>query len=118
METDALVQDAVLWTDAGEDRYGREKISAAVDIKVRWEVDEQNEITDDGEVERRNVTVFVDREIAEGSLMRLGTIATLPNPVTNVFEVVTYREIPDIKGCEFQRTVTLQKYDKTLPTPV
>ena len=96
-----LRQNAVLWmadSTLSADEFGTQRISLPTDIKVRWE-------STKGEGTARKATAFVDREIAEGSVMWLGTVATLPAPPEkpkNLMQVTKYNEIPDV-GSKFPR---------------
>ncbi len=70
--------------------------------------------------------VLVDRDIPEHSIMiegrlddwdSMGTASTtsiMENTV--LMEVVQFKKTPDLSGRNFERTVSLARYRKTLPT--
>lgn len=109
-------QNAVLWTVAGKDKFNRPTLNSPVDIRVRW-IDKQEESLDqDGEAIRTDVTVKTDRSISIGSIMWLGRKRDLPSPVTNIYEVVSSNEVPNLKNRETRYTVKLIRYGDTLPS--
>jgi len=114
METAHRTQDAVFWARNGYDRNGEPKVDAPVDIKVRWQI-KRGVVRDPfGNTIEYDSLAVVDREITNGSLMWLGTIATLPATVTNLREVVFYSESKNIKGRATRRVVHLMKYSNTI----
>lgn len=117
MENQLRSQDTVYWAYSGIDRNGEPTVAAAVDIVTRWEQVLDEQIGEDGTPIATNATAIVNQDIAIGSILRLGTVATLPSPVTGgLMEVVNFEKIPDVKGRNYQRTVTLRKWRNTLPT--
>ena len=118
VSTVALRQTAALWAATGNyDNDGDPEVAAVgspVEIKVRWEEETQERVNEDATPIAITTTVFVDREILKGSVLRLGTVAGLPSPPDNLHEVVEYDEIPNIKGVNPQRCVVLQKRNKVL----
>lgn len=112
-------QDAVLWAYAGRDNHGDVKISAtAVALKVRSEKVTREVLDSNGTIQATDLTLVVDRSIAEGSIIWFGKLADVPddtNDLTDLKQVVTYSELPDIKGRKFRREVTLIKYGDRLP---
>lgn len=112
-----LKQNAVLWmADATlpADEFGNQRISLPVDIKVRWE-------SGKGEGAARKATAFVSQEITEGSVMWLGTLATLPSSPEkpkNLMQVTTYKEIPDVGNKSPRRFVELVLLGTQLPPTV
>ena len=115
LETTALHQKAVLYTANGFDDYGEPKVDAAVEIDVRWEIGKHEGISPTGAPIALDSTVVVDREIAIGSAIWLRALADLPSPVTNLRTVIDYAEIPDIKGRQVYRTVSLMKLSDEIP---
>lgn len=118
LETCDLKQKAALWSANGVDREGEYKVDAVVGIRTRWEI---------GRTEAKGILsstiafdelVIVDREIAVGSIMRKGDVELVPDPPTNLREVVDYIEVPDLKGrARFtRRYVKLIKHSNELPT--
>lgn len=108
-------QKAVLWEASGKDDYGEVTVDAAAEITVRWAERRREGVDPQGNTIAIDATAVVDREIAVGSIMWLGALVDLPTPLTDLNQVVNYNSIPDIKGREFYRTVSLIKYGNTLP---
>lgn len=111
-------QKAVLWAFHSHDRHGQIKVSSPVELTVRWEEERRSTIGDDGTPLSIDVTVWVDRDIRPLSIMRLGKLASLPNPVTGLMQVITTEKSPDIKGRMTQYSVLLKRYGDTLPEVV
>lgn len=98
------------------DDSGTRKVSAAVQIPVRWE-DDRKELEDaHGNSIIVDAVVTVDRSITQDSLMWKGQKADLPSPVTDLYVVTAYVEVPTIKRSKFYREVGLVRYTDTLPT--
>lgn len=115
IETRDLNDYAVLWSAASLDNYGHPKISAPVEIPVRWE-DSQTESTGPQDtVQSQPAEVFVDQAIAVGSLMWHGGLADVPVSPTNLCRVTGYNAVSDIKNRFIQQTVTLTRYKNVLP---
>lgn len=109
--------NAVLWVANGVDKNGEHKVSSPVNIKIRIEETYIEQINEEGVPESLDASIMVDRVIPRGSIIRLGTVATLPSPVTTgLMEVVNMEDIPDVKGRKHQRSVTVKKYKGKLPT--
>lgn len=118
LETSDLNQKAVLWTVSGVDSYSRPTLSVGIEIPVRWVHKKTESLDLKGRVVSSDATVIVDREIAIGSIVWKGELTNLPSPVssvTDLYEVMDYRESPDIKGRYFRRTIILMRYGNTLP---
>ena len=113
-------QKAVLWAAVEDsfDDYGKHKVSAAIEVKVRWEEKKQESVDAMGNTIALDAFVVVDRVIAVGSIMWLGKKADLATPPVNLKEVAEYREVPDIKGRKSGRVVLLVRYSNELPTIV
>lgn len=117
IETTDRKQVAVLWealsTGYGIDDQGNPvtTASAPLEIYVRWEAGK-------GEANKQVVKAFVGREIRMGSVMWLGRLIDLPSDLTtlsNLMQVVSYNEVPDVKGRFKQRTVDLVFLGSRLP---
>lgn len=108
-ETAGLTMAAVVWMKSGYDNDGNPTVKAPVEICCRSEKT-VTELTDNqtGKVSAQ-LTLFVDRRIPVGSEVWIGTLRSLPVDPDPVYVVVDSREVPDIKGREVQRTLTLQR---------
>jgi hypothetical protein len=118
IETSYLKQKAVLWAviAAGFDTDGRQTVSAAVEINVRWERTGRQILGPQGGTITEDSLVVVDRDIDEYSIMWLGKKVDLPSTLSNLREVIIFRSTPDLRGRRFRRTVSLIKHSNTLPT--
>lgn len=114
-------QRAVLWEMIGVDRQGVPILADPVEIRVRWESGNRTTRRQTGTVD---VKTFVGRKIAEGSVMWLGSLASLPNPdITSEFgsvetyQVIEYQEYPSIKGRTPTRNALLMRRSSQVPNP-
>jgi hypothetical protein len=115
-EVRALNDYAVLWAAGVTDGYGRSKVLAPIEIKVRWEGSIAESTSSQDTVQSQPAEVFVDREVTIGSILWHGRLANLPESPTGLKEVTGYEVTPDIKNRFMQRTVTLTRYSDSLPT--
>jgi hypothetical protein len=115
-------QDAVLWEVTGrKDRKGRNIITQPVPLKVQWDKVYRIRRNPDGTSTLVQGEVLVDRVIAVGSLMMLGTLddwGDLGTGSTGVagplMEVVGYRETQDLKGRIAEKIVELSAWKKSI----
>lgn len=113
----SLHQSAVLWaSDGSTNDKGRQTVGAATDISCRWQEEVHEVVGPDGEPQQATHKVFINQDITLGSIMRQGTVATLPTPLTNLFKVIGYGESPDIRGRDPVRYVSLAAHNNRLPT--
>jgi hypothetical protein len=115
IETQDRYQKAVLWQSSGYDDYGKYLRLAPIELSVRWEEGRRQSSSPEDTVIAIDATVFVDREIPIGSIMWKGKQKDLPASPTGLKEVVSYKEVPDIKGRVSQRSVSLARYNEQLP---
>ena len=113
-------QKAAYWeayTAANQlDNYGQRNVKSPVELKVRW-VEGQREMLDaQGNSIAVDATAVVDRVIPLGSILWLGALADVPNPITQLHEVISRENTPDIKGRNMRRTVGLKRFRDALPT--
>jgi len=113
LETDCREQFAVYEEATGTDDYNQATRAAPVELKVRWELTRSQIIDAAGDTISIEAQVVVNQVIVEGSTMWLGKLADYPASPANLKEVVVFKEIPDIKGREFRRTVLLRKFSDT-----
>jgi hypothetical protein len=118
IEVQNLNQKAVLWAASSYDNFGCYQVTSPVEIDCRWEESRKQSASPENTVIAIVATAFVDREIAAGSILWKGSLSDLPTSPTGLKEVVDYEEVPDLKGRNVQRTVTLARYNEQLPTVV
>ena len=115
LETTERNQSAILWTIAGHDNYGDVTLNDPIEIKVRWEHKQSEQLVPDGSKISVVAEVVVDRDIDLESILWLGTLADLPTTPTELKQVIFSRKIPDIKGRHYRRVVSLMVYSNSLP---
>jgi len=118
IETFHRHQTAVLWAANGTDNNGRRTVAAPVEIKVRWEDGAIESILPDGDPVLLDANVVVAQEVPMGSIMRKGTLASVPTPPTNLMEVNQRRYTPDLKDRKTRRVLMLIRFKDKLPTIV
>lgn len=118
LEVSSLHQKAVLWTAAGLDNENVVTINAAVEIDVRSERTRKQSADAQADPVATVQIVWIDREIAIRSIIWIGTLEAWNDlsAEADLKQVIAYKEIPDIKGREFERIVTLQKFGDSLPS--
>jgi hypothetical protein len=122
IETMEMHQRAVLWEMSGYDTYGQPTVSSTpIEISVRWEWKHEEEKTTDKYEVLLDAIVVVDREIAEGSNMWLGTLSDWygtgsAGDDSEVLQVKFYNEVPDLKDRYIRRTVGLSFFRDTPAT--
>jgi len=116
IETMGRKQKATYW--AAGTTYtdtGQLKITASIEISVRWEDKEQEALDGQGNTIRMDAVVVVDRDIGVGSLMWLGEKADWIAATGGLYEVVSFSKVPNLKGTRFRRVVGLIRYSESLP---
>lgn len=116
LEEEGLTEKAAVWELSHFNAHGNPVVLAAVEIDSRWEIRRRSSINDIGEAIATHAEVMVDRELKLNSLIRRGELADVPSPPDNLYEVIDYWEVPDVKGEEIQRNVTLKRWKKAAPT--
>jgi len=121
MESSDRNQFGVMWAPAGHTRTGDKKVSAGVELGLRWEDATETNRPNKSDEEQFDAMIVVGQDILVGSIFWKGKSDDLPSPVTdvtNLYEVIIFRKIPDVKGRNFRRTCLLKKWSDTLPTIV
>jgi hypothetical protein len=114
-------QKALLYAKEDDDTHGRAVVSETPEeIGVRW-VQRQSEALDpQGATITVDATAHVGQEVEIGSVMWLGGLEDLSGtslvPESDLFQVVTYTGVPDIKGRNTRREVGLIRFGSSLPT--
>jgi hypothetical protein len=125
MESDLRNQKAVLWDATGAiDDYGRPVVEAPENVWVRWELRNIQVVDRQGNLVGLDGEVVVDRKVGIGSQMWLAPDQSANSDTateqwygtgsagddSEVMEVVTYSDIPDIKGRHHRREVGIRRY--------
>lgn len=115
-ETRHRKQYALLWTFSGVDRYGQTKVSAPVEVLVRWETGRADMLDMMGNKVNVDARLVVDQDIDIGSAMWLGTEAEWLSGTGSggeddeVMQVAVFNKAPNVKGNRYRREVGLVKY--------
>jgi hypothetical protein len=116
IENSGLTEDATVWPFMGSDDYGMPKVGPRSPIKCRWEWGVsrmQNPFVNDRQV---MATVYVDRTVSVDAIVWRGNAkeANISEP-KDLYQVVEYHEVPDVKGRHIRRWLLLAKYHNRLP---
>ena len=112
-----LKQHAVYWAKGTPDSYGQPTVSAGIAIKVRWELSSGETLNATDDRVATVGTVVVDRDINEGSILWEGELDDhVSGTSKNYYRVIAFSKIPNIKGKNPRRVVTLQRHGDSLPT--
>lgn len=120
-ETAHRHQTALYWALAGVDGYNQPKVSAPVELLVRWETGRREALDPEGNKIGVEALVVVDREVLIGSAMWLGTLAEWYTGTGSggqddeVMQVVTYNQASDVKNRNVRREVGLNKFMDARP---
>jgi hypothetical protein len=118
VERVGLTQRAVMWAPSGVDNYGNTRVSSPVEILCGWPQVKTKPGNAQSDAVSRTEQLAVDRDIAIGSILWLGSLADLPDTPESLREVVSVTKTPDIKGRQFRYTVGLAAFSNSLPAVV
>jgi hypothetical protein len=111
-----LFDDVVVWLSAGVNRDNEEVILTPYQINARWDNNLRQMRDTTGKLVNTDVVAFVDEDIPMGSIMWLGIFQDLPNPVTDLFKVISINSTDDIRNVdETTRELGLVRYKNVLP---
>lgn len=110
-------QAAVLWPANGIDRYGQVTVGSPVEIRVQWSDSKTEALDPQGNKVSLDATVIVNRDVAIGSHMWKGELQdwygtgsdTTTEPDTEIMQVKTVNDSPDIRNRSRTRTVGLMR---------
>lgn len=119
----AFLRQYAIWSaKVSYDRYGMPIRSSPVEVKCRWETVNQEFLLPDGTVKQIDAWVAVDRAMGLGDTLVLGTLSEYLGTGSSdegeeevVHEIVTYEEIPAIRGSAVRREVRLARFRSTQP---
>jgi len=115
-ETSHRNQKVVYWAASTADSRGRLKLATPVELDVRWLQTNAKIIDPQGNTVGIDVVARVDQEITMGSIFWEGELSRKPAVPTDLYRVVKYEEVPDVKGKVFSRKVYLARHSDALPT--
>jgi len=115
-EVASLKQRAVLWTPNGVNRFGENTLAAPVEIRCRWEETTGERIDPQSGAIKSTGSIKVDRVIPVDSILWLGKLVDVPSDPKDLRQVISFNQIPDIKGRISERSVTVMRLSTALPT--
>lgn len=109
--------EIVVWQFSSYNNYGDPIVSSPIRLTdVRWEQEKSELLDSDNKPISIDVTAYTQQAVAIGSIIWKGELSSLPNSPTPLYYVQDYNEIPDIKGHNPERKLSLKRYTNTLPT--
>ena len=127
-ETAFRRQKALYWAASGFDSHGEHKRAAeSVELDVRWSNAKAKSLDPQGNVIMVDATVTLGQDVLVGSIMWEGSQDDLEEgesgtgvgsdvvPDADLFQVVTFNKMPDLKGRAFTRVAGLKRYGKQMP---
>ena len=121
IETDCRNDYLVLWTPAGHTRTGDAKFTGATQLSVRWEDRVFSDRPLKSNEEEYDAKIIVAQDIEVGTLFWKGKTTDLPSPLSDIdslYEVTSFRKVPDLKGRHIRRICLVKKWSDTIPTIV
>lgn len=122
LESSYRRQTAVLWEVYAVDKFNEPLRDTPVEIDVRWNTRQSEAADAQGNRVVLDATAVVGRAIPVGSLMWLGELADFvgtgtgsSGDDTEIMEVMTYSETPDLKARNVRREVGLAYFRDTMP---
>lgn len=115
IETMEFNQKAVLWRRTGINANAEPRLASPVEISCRWDdTPKAHSGAANDETIRIDATAIVDRDIPIGSDLWLGTLNDFygvgsAGDEVNVMTVVSSRRVPDLKGIETWRSVSMSR---------
>jgi hypothetical protein len=104
-------QKAVYWEYTGTDGYGNPTFSSPVEIECRWSEHQEKFSDDSGEERISRAVVYVDREMALKSYLRLAELDSSthddPRDYTDAFEIKQFASIPNMRATNYLRKAWL-----------
>lgn len=119
LEVADLIDRAVLLEATGYNRHGRLKVSdQPAEIACRWVEDVTSAGGGDVDLTTVSAQVYVDRDVAIGSILWHGKLKDFPRDWEadgGVVEVSNFHKVPDIRGLSFRRWCDVVRYRDELP---
>ena len=115
IEITGLYDYAVLWAAGTPDGYGRTKLGAPQEVRVRWVGGQQEAQDPQSTSESWPTEVTIGQDVTPGSIMWYGKLVDLPTVPTDLYRVVGIQSTKDIKGRRTHRALTLVRLSDTRP---
>jgi hypothetical protein len=119
IESGSRYQKAVYWPPGRVNAYGKATLQAPVELDVRWEHGSRQGVDLQGNTVSLEAQAVVGEPVAIDGLMWLGTLAewnSTGSTGTNMpLRIITYGEVPDIKGLLIHRVAGLGRAKDTAP---
>lgn len=120
-ETMDRPQKATYWEKTGTDRLGQFVVGIPVTLDVQWDDNSAEMLDPKGNTITVDATVFTDRPLVMGSIMRYGTLADWQGTgsvlvPSGLMEVKAVSITPDLKGRNKVYFYGLYRYGDVLPT--
>lgn len=118
LEISDMMQKAVVWDASGYDEFGNPVVGNIREIRCRWENKKEDMLARDGTPLVVDAVVFVAVALTIGSNMWLGALADWAGTGSagyddDVMEVVSVKDIPDLKSRMHRYKLGLQRLKDT-----
>jgi len=106
-----MKQKAVWWSHNAIDEFGHPSYTTPEEVDCRWDDMAEQFINANGDQETSRSILIVDRDMKLKDKLKLGeydsTIYVDPDDNEDVWEILQFNKIPDVKGTKFLREVYL-----------
>jgi hypothetical protein len=107
-----LSMKAVYWAFKGTDDFGKPTYDTAIEIKCRWEENNEQFIDSKGSTATSRAIVLVDRDLVLQGVLKQGKLSSVTNlssPFKNkgAWEIRGWVKVPDANGKKFVRKALL-----------
>lgn len=111
---------AVLWECSQFDGYNNPILTfPPIEINCRWRTGSR---TTNPQIGTEDVLMIVNRNVSKGSVLWIGKLADLPNPLldpefnqTKIYSVIDQKNTPDLRDVERRRVLILQRSKAKIP---
>ena len=108
--------EVVYWPATSFNNYGEVTVGPAEDMEVRIEKTKTETLDPQGNTIGSDYLLNVPKDVAVGSLFWLdGNKESLPNPIPELFQVIDFDKVPNVKGRRFDRSVKLIRHSNKNP---
>jgi hypothetical protein len=106
--TKVLRQRCVYWPPLGSDQFGEQRLGRPVELKCRWDDNNEEFISVDGTRLVGKGRVMVSSDVEPLGYLWLGTLASLPSHVATecpaAQQIMQFQKVPNFRATEFVRT--------------